>query len=359
MHGSGERRSGVDFRNIMSCDKNMGGRKKFYDDMDEIESHPTVRAWLAGIKQGPSRTAARYNFARFVRWRKAKGLPSNPDDIIEGCLNGNNRTLRDDALVLRDYCEGDAFDPANTLATREKHLRTIRSFYSRNLVPLPPTRIKLGDSALRRSVTGKVTATEFAEMTRKVLSSGGLSARDRAIILVVTQTGMDDSTLATVFNYVAYPQLVSHFGSEDWRRWDLRRCPVRIELYRPKSDYRYYTFLDVDAVQEIVNWLNFRLAQTGAPIRVEPQKSPGDLAFSEPIFLSKWGGPLRPYTVSLVFRESGKVAGVNVEPPEKPGAYKGASRRYPLPQPPSEGHAHHLCKEGEGRHRRRELLPGA
>jgi hypothetical protein len=47
-HGSGEQRSGVDFRNIMSLDRNMGGRKKFYHDMDEIESHSTVKAWLAG-----------------------------------------------------------------------------------------------------------------------------------------------------------------------------------------------------------------------------------------------------------------------------------------------------------------------
>lgn len=329
-HGSGEQRSGVDFRSIMSCDRNMGGRKKFYHDMDEIESHATVQAWLSGIKQGPSRTAARYNFARFIRWRRSEKLPSNPDDIIESCLNGNNRTLRDHALILRGYCEGDAFDPANTLETREKHHRTINSFYSQNLVPLPRTRIRPGNSAIRSPVSGRVTATQFAEMTKRVLSTGGLSARDRSIILVVTQSGMDDSTLAEVFNYVAYPQLVKHFGTSDWKKWDLRLCPVRIDLYRPKSDYRYYTFLDIDAVQEVIDWLNSRLAQTGAPIGTAPQQNPNALATSEPIYISKWGRPLRPYSVSLVFREAGKVSGVNVEPQSKPEPFKGAGRRYPF-----------------------------
>jgi hypothetical protein len=72
-HGSGEQPSGVDFRDIMSCDRSMGGRKKFYHDMDEIESHPSVKEWLAGVKQGPSRTAARYNFARFIARARRPG----------------------------------------------------------------------------------------------------------------------------------------------------------------------------------------------------------------------------------------------------------------------------------------------
>jgi hypothetical protein len=70
-------------------------------------------------------------------------------------------------------------------------------------------------------------------------------------LLVMLQSGMDASTLAEVFNFYAYPQLVSFFGSEDFNSWDTFKCPVRIDLRRPKSDYRYYSFLDVDAIEAV------------------------------------------------------------------------------------------------------------
>jgi hypothetical protein len=57
-------------------------------------------------------------------------------------------------------------------------------------------------------------------------------------MLVMLQSGMDASILAEVFNFHGYPQLARHFGTTDTGRWDAARCPVRIDLVRPKSQHR-------------------------------------------------------------------------------------------------------------------------
>jgi hypothetical protein len=60
-------------------------------------------------------------------------------------------------------------------------------------------------------------------------------------MLWIVQSGMDDSTFSELFNYVAYPQFVRHFGTEDHAAWSLEKCPVRVDLVRPKTGQRYYT----------------------------------------------------------------------------------------------------------------------
>jgi hypothetical protein len=315
----------------------MGGRKKFYKDMDEILSHPTVQKWLDGVKAGPSRTTDKYIFARFVRWRKSKGYPSDPDALIEDCLEGNNRTLRDHAVILEEYCGSDSISPSNKQSTRLKHERTIRSFYDANKVPpLPKTTIRFSSPTEDAEVENETAANQFLEMFGSVLRYGGLSVMNRSIMLVALQSAMDDSTLARVFNFVAYPQLVTHFGTENWRKWDLRKCPVRIRLVRPKNskknpgNHPYYTFLDVDAVAGLQGWLSMRNDITGEPIQILAETNPKKLQRSEPIYITKHQDSISPSFVSLLFREAGKTAGVNVEPDSKPGLFRGAERRYPF-----------------------------
>jgi hypothetical protein len=47
---------------------------------------------------------------------------------------------------------------------------------------------------------------------------------------------MDASTLAKSFNFLAFPQLVRHFGTEDWSRWNEGEVPVRIALIRAQDE---------------------------------------------------------------------------------------------------------------------------
>ena len=139
---------------------------------------------------------------------------------------------------------------------------------------------------------------------------------------------MDDSTLADVFNYVAFPQMSKHFGTEDHNSWSTEKCPVRIDLVRPKTGYRYYSFLDRDAIEALKDWLNVRLNLAGRQLHSEATKKPNELPRSDPLFIVKNGQAVRPYLVSKIFRDVALEADIIVRPNAKVERYKGASRRY-------------------------------
>ncbi len=69
--------------------------------------------------------------------------------------------------------------------------------------------------------------------------------------------------------------------------------------------------------------------QTFGAIKTYASKKPNELQRSDPIYLTKYGQPITPGYVGQIFRESGKLAGVNVPPQVSPGKYKGATIRYP------------------------------
>ena len=218
----------------------LGDRRRVYHDIEGLENSPSVRKWLGGLKAGPHRRTALYNFARYTRWRKNMALESNPERLVEDCLTGTNRTLIDHLGSLVEYCQGDTFS-GSSLETRKKNFKDVVSFYRAHFITLPKARIN-GETEM--SVRTEITASKFLEFAKTVLLKARLTSKARAVILTMLQSGMDASTFADVFNKFGYPQLVSHFGTEDFENWDIRRCPVRIDLMRPKSQYRYYTFLD-------------------------------------------------------------------------------------------------------------------
>jgi len=284
-----------------------------------------VKFWTQGLRPSGRRSAL-YHLASYLRWRASHNYPDDPDKMIEECLNGTHRTLIDHLRVLKLWVEGEEFDGSEK-STRSKYYTDIRGFYKHNLCELPSSPLRTGSPS---NVKVEVTAISFLEYAKRVVSSRECSVRDRAIVVLNVQTGMDDSTLAKVFNYVAYPQLVKQFGTEDWQSWNTDRCPVRIDLIRPKNGYRYYTFIAEDGLECLKQWLNVRYSQTGRGIKIYEPKRPDQLPTSDPIFLVEGDRPLQPYLVSKIFKDLGIKAGVNIRPPEKMERFKGAKRRYPF-----------------------------
>jgi hypothetical protein len=233
-----------------------------------------VKYWIKGLK--PSRKTSLYHLASYIRWRAPHGYSIDPDRMIEECLGGAHRTLVEHFQVLKLWVEGEEFDGSER-STRNKYYNDIRSFYKHNFCELPSSPLRIDSSS---NVKAEVTAISFLEYAKQVVSCKECSVRDRAIVVLNVQTGMDDSTLANVFNYVAYPQLVKHFGTEDWQSWSAERCPLRVDLVRPKSDYRYYTFLAEDRLECLKKWLNVRYSQTGKRIRIHEPKRPDQLSIS-------------------------------------------------------------------------------
>ena len=263
-----------------------------------------------------------YTFNAYLEWRRANSLSDDPDEWIDECLNGNNRTLVKHVQTLLDWAGGPALDGKSD-NSRERYYYTLRGFYKKNFVSLPSAQLRIARDAAQ--VTTDVTAHEFLSMLRTVLDAGHLSIRDRSVMFTMLQGGMDDSTLASSFNFVAFPQLVKHFGSPVPSEWDVDRAPVRIDLVRPKTDYRYYTFLHTDALAELKLYLSIR----GVP---HPRPSPrlGNATLSEAIYLDRDGNPLTARAVSVIYNTAGKKAGVNVRPEGTFDHHTGPSIRYPF-----------------------------
>jgi hypothetical protein len=147
-------------------------------------------------------------------------------------------------------------------------------------------------------------------------------------VLCVLQSGMDDSTLCQVFNYLAYSQLCGHFKTQNWHEWDIEKVPVRMNLTRPKSNRRFYTFLDRDAVQCLKDWLAVRYSRTGKEIRILNGTRKDTIQPSDPIFINADGSPMKNYYPGHIFRKLGKEAGINIPPEKHPERFRGATIRY-------------------------------
>lgn len=296
----------------------MGGRPKQLKDIDELKTKPTVMRWQKGLKAGPHRKTALYNLGRYLRWRKAQGMESDPDRLIDECLGGTVRTLVTHAQPIVDFAQSEVFEGSG-LETRKKNAKDVRSFYSAQQIKLPDTRISAGESV--PSVTQEMTATKYLLAVKTVLLKGRLNPRGRAMILTMLQSGMDASTTMNVFNFYGYPQLAKALG-EELSRWDTSRCPIRIDLVRPKSGARYYTYLDVDAIEALREWLGRR-----GRIQIREPRASNELPTSDPIFVTHFGEPMQPGQAGDIFREAGKKAGVNRPGPKRP-EFKGATNRH-------------------------------
>jgi hypothetical protein len=306
--------------------ESMANRRRKYHNLDELASKESVRRWRESLA-GSGQKHALYAVNRYVLWRRRKGLPDDPDQWVAECMNGNNATLIQHLKVLQDYVASDEFE-GDDRETRRKQYFRMRGLYERNFVPLPDVRLKLpnGDN---HDVKVEITASQFLAMVKRVLAVGNVRVRDKSIILTMLQGGMDDSTLAEVFNFVAFPQLVAFFGTADFEKWDSAKCPVRIDLTRPKSTQRFYTFIDVDGIDMLKEWLRVRRRKYGE-IQVEVAPSPDVLPCSDAVYLDLFGRGIKPDGVGTVFRNCGKRAGANVHSGPMPARYKGARVRYPF-----------------------------
>lgn len=97
--------------------------------------------------------------------------------------------------------------------------------------------------------------------------------RDKAIIAILFQSGMDASTLCSL----RYGQIEAGLANDDY--------PLKIELRRIKTKVDYYTFLGKDAIEMLKTYLEFTKSH-GAKFKPD-----------SPIFLSENNVPLKPHNV--------------------------------------------------------------
>jgi len=110
----------------------------------------------------------------------------------------------------------------------------------------------------------------------KILTVGRPSLMEKAVMICKFHRGLDNSTFADRFNYQAWEQIVQWFGTDEYERWDLTKCPVPIRLTRVKTNFTHRGFLERDAIKSLQDYLPIRFKRTGRTIQKD-----------EPIFLNK------------------------------------------------------------------------
>lgn len=181
--------------------------------------------------------------------------------------------------------------------TMDGYYYAITSYFEKNECPII---FKFsGKYAYENTKDGQEPQTLSLEDFMKILTIGKPSILQKAVFLCKFQRGLDSSTLTDRFNFEAWPQLVKHFGTEQYMMWDLDKCPVPIKLVRIKTGYLHTGFLDRDAIESIQDYLDVRYKKTGNVMNS-----------NEPIFLNTKKTPISSYWVRSTFFELAKRAGV-------------------------------------------------
>jgi hypothetical protein len=124
-----------------------------------------------------------------------------------------------------------------------------------------------------------------------LITLGGASITEKAVMLCKLHRGLDASTLSENFNFYAWEQMTNHFGTEDHQKWDIdTKCPVPIELTRLKSDFSHLGFLEYDAIKAVIDYLNYREVKTGEK-----------MTKGKPLFLNKFGRAINPQWITDKF----------------------------------------------------------
>ena len=136
----------------------------------------------------------------------------------------------------------------------------IKSYFDKNDTPL---NFRFDYHARHKSIgaddeQSSLSLNEVIEL----LSVGKPNLTQKAVLLCKFHRGLDTSTLVDRFNFEAWPQIVKHFGTEQYMMWDLEKCPVPIKLVRIKTGFLHTGFLDRDAIESLQDYLDFRYKKT-------------------------------------------------------------------------------------------------
>ena len=286
----------------------------------DVMNHESVRFWLMqlnppqmkrfNLEKGTKRTYADALEA-FNRWLPGRKFPARRN--AESGRKVQHRAFSDVKKLLR-FCEdpgqippspqmikrvargylADLATSGHSRSTAMVRCAAVKSYFATHDVPVD-VRVDKKRHAVHdvRDPPGMGLFDFY-----KMMTVGSMDVAFKAIMMIKFQAGLDARTLADRFNFEAYPQIVRHFGIEDYEAWDLGRCPVPIRLVRVKTGMAYTTFLDRDAVAHMQDYLGWK-EHKGR--RHDP---------AGPLFMTRSGVPVGSNWISSKFSKAAVDAGI-------------------------------------------------
>jgi|CXWL01.1.fsa_nt_gi hypothetical protein len=173
----------------------------------------------------------------------------------------------------------------------------IEGYFEKNDNPLI---FKFDEKARYRSTTSEEEEPQMSlEDIMKMLTTGKPSIIQKAVILCKFHRGLDTSTLVDRFNFQAWGQLVDYFGTDQYPKWDLNKCPAPITLTRIKTDCTHLGFLDIDAIESLQEYLDYRFKKIGKTMQID-----------EPLFLNSKNQPISDYWIRDTFGRLVNTCGI-------------------------------------------------
>ena len=296
----------------------------------QLLEYKEVKKWLAGKPEG---TKIVYLGALniYCEWRKM-----DPKELIDEIEQDRNKSRREQGEVeykLKEFYEWLSREKEKEVGVKKKKtgekgvspkrvhviISAVRSFYRANGFPI--LNLKLPKApALKRNHKLQIRA----EHVRKLVEHAP-TLRDKAIILMLFQSGMDVSTLCSL-NY-----------GDIARGLENNEEPLAIRVVRKKAGIEYVTFIGRDAINALKAYLNKRRQKKGKiewnePLFVKERERNGetrinrvliDKMLRETAILSGLVSreelenadmnPIRPHALRTAFATIMKLQGVNNE----------------------------------------------
>jgi len=263
--------------------------------MKEIANYPEVKKWLAGKTKGSQR---QYLMSLNI-YADFRGL--NPEELIDEIEADRKKERRERGQVeyiLKEfytwlteerYKKVGGYKPRKTdeqgVSPKRAHsiLGAIRGFYRANGYPIV---LKLP----RPTTMKKNNKMQLRAEDVKQLVDHAPTIRDKAVILMLFQSGMDVSTLCSL-NY-----------GDVAKGLEKGECPLPIRVIRKKENIEYTTFLAQDGIEALQAYLNKR------------QQRNHKLTLQSPLFVKErmrnGDERLTPLLIEKVLREVAVLSGV-------------------------------------------------
>ena len=212
-----------------------------------------LNEWLPG-RQFPSHKTVICD-GQIIKQPVTKSF-ANVEELMHYCTESDHGT-KTAHRAIREYLTSAQADKMSD-SVHAGARAGIKSYFSINdiVLDLPKSRKKQADTA---SDDDSMSLEDFYN----ILKDGNPGIKMKTIMIIKLHSGMDSSTFADRFNYEGYSQIVKYFRTDDHKSWNLDLCPVPIKLVRVKTNVRYTTFLERDAITQLQRYLTWKNTNYG------------------------------------------------------------------------------------------------